>query len=370
MRIVQVMHRLDVAGAEVLAADLARQLRGRYEFAFICLDGVGPLGESLRQEGFVVECVGRRPGIDRRAMGSLQRMIRRLRADLIHAHQYTPFSYAALARGVVAAAPPILFTEHGRHVPDLVSWRRRLANRWLLKRRDHVTAVSRFVKDALVANEGIAADRIEVIPNGIDPRKFVVDAAVRRRVRQDWGVGDDDVVVLQLARFHPVKDHATTVRALARLDRDATPRIWWMAAGDGQLLAPMQEMARERGVSDRARFLGLRRDVPELLAGADVLVLSSVSEGLPVTVLEAMAAGLPVAATRVGGVPEAVEEGVTGLLSGAGDDAALAANLARLAGDGALRAALGDAGRRRVEEHFTQERMHRAYAAVYDRWLG
>jgi glycosyltransferase involved in cell wall biosynthesis len=368
MRIAHVLHRMDLAGAEVLAADLARQLQQRHTFTFLCLDGIGPLGDTLRGEGFTVECVMRRPGLDWRAARALRRLLQTHRIDLIHAHQYTPFFYAALARRGLSHAPPIVFTEHGRHVPDVVSWKRRWANRWLLRDGDHVTAVSRFVKQALIEHERIAADRIEVIPNGIDPYRFHADAATRAAVRAAWGATDDTVVLLQVARFHAVKDHATALRAFAAMARDAAAaRSMLVFVGDGELRKATESLANELGVSDRVRFLGLRRDVPVLLEGADVLVLSSLSEGLPVTVLEAMAARLPVAATRVGGVPEAVEEGVTGLLSDRGDTAGLAANLRRLTDDAGLRANLGRAGRERVERFFTQTAMHRTYAAVYDR---
>ena len=364
MRVAQVLHRLTWAGAEVLAADLARALRDRHECVFICLDGVGGLGDALRSEGFAVECVHRRPGLDRRAIRTLAGLWRRYQIDLIHAHQYGPFAYAAMSRGW-RRQPRLLFTEHGRHVPDVVSWKRRLANRWLLGPGDAVTAVSEHVKRALVTHEGLPADRIEVIPNGIAPGRFARDAAARARLRSDWGVADDDVLIVQVARFHPVKDHATGARAFAEAVRTAPAK--WVLVGDGEGRAAMEQLVRELGVADRVIFTGVRTDIPAVLAASDILMLSSVSEGLPVTVLEAMAAGLPVASTAAGGAVEAVEDGVTGLLTPVADAPALAASLRRLIADAGLRATLGDAGRRRVLAGFSQAAMHAAFATRYDR---
>ena len=166
-RICHVLHGLGVGGAEVLAARLARRLRDRYRFVFVCLDELGTLGGQLRAEGFPVHVVGRRAGVDVRCMRRLTRLLREERVDIVHAHQYTPFFYTLAARLFYRHAP-VVFTEHGRFHPDYPRPKRILANRLLLERRDRVVAVGETVRQALVHNEGIAAERIDVIYNGID----------------------------------------------------------------------------------------------------------------------------------------------------------------------------------------------------------
>lgn len=368
--IAHVVHRLHRAGAEVLAADLSRKLASRYRFVFLCLDEIGPLGQQLLQEGFRVVDLRRRPGVDLRVGTRIARAVRRHGIDLLHAHQYAPFFYAAMGRRLgLGDDPPIVFTEHGRHYPDGRSAKRCLANRVLLKRTDRVTAVGGFVRDALVANEGIRPERhaIEVIYNGIDPQLHAgyVGHEARRAARDAMGVGATALVVLQVARFHPVKDHATAITAFKRV-ADNEPAARLVLVGDGPERGRIESLVGELGLAERVRFLGVREDVAALLPGAEVFMLSSLSEGISVTLLEAMAARLPIVATEVGGNPEVVEHRLTGLLSARGDADGLAQNLLLLLHDPALRKRMGDAGHRRLLARFTQEKMHAGYAKLYD----
>ena len=366
--IAQVLHRLYFAGAEVLAADLVRRLSNRYRFLFLCLDSIGPLGELLSGEGFKVADLGRRPGLDWPLAGRARKLLRRHEVSLLHAHQYTPFFYSAVGRGL--GGPPIIFTEHGRHYPDCRKIRRVLANRFLLRPRDRVTAVGQFVKQTLVDNEGIPAKRIEVIYNGIDPAPFA-DAnceETRKSVRIELGIDPEQAVALQVARFHPVKDHALSLRAFANAARE-NPQAVLLLAGDGEEFQEAESTAAALGIDGRVRFLGVRTDVPRLMAAADLFVLSSLSEGVSLTLLEAMAAALPIIATEVGGNGEVVVHGETGLLSPRGDGDALAANLAFLFRDPRRRDAMGRAGRARLLTKFTQQRMHDQYAALYDQMV-
>ena len=372
----QVLHRLERAGAEVLAAALARQLRSRFNCVFLCLDGVGQLGEELRDDGFEVIDIQRRPGIDLGAASRIRRAVRDHRIALLHAHQYTPFFYSALARNLrgfrgFRGQPPILFTEHGRHYPDSRKTRRVWANKFLLRGGDRVTAVSGFIRQMLADNEGIPARRIELIFNGIDPslRKNVQDESARRCARQEMGVADDELLIMQVARFHPVKDHATAISAFARV-LEKWPNARLALVGGGELRADIEQRARQAGVFERINFMGVRSDVDKLLPGADLFLLSSLSEGASVTLLEAMAAGLAITATEVGGNPELVEHGRTGLLSPRGDAAALAQHLCLLLSDPEARRRMGRAGREKLESQFTEARMHAAYIKLYEQMLG
>lgn len=372
--IAHVLHRLQVAGAEVLAADLSRRLRHRFNFVFLCLDAQGAMAPGLRDEGFTVLDLQRKPGIDWSVARRIRDAVAEHNIDLLHAHQYTPFSYSALSRGIartllgVARQPRILFTEHGRHYPDARKTKRVLANHFLLQRDDRVTAVGEFVRQALVNNEGIPADSIEVIRNGIDPTKFNAnpDPALREQVRGELGLAPGHVAVLQVARFHPVKDHETALRGFAEAAK-TVPEAVLLLAGDGDLRAKMESLAAELNIAARVNFLGVRSDVPRLMAAADVFLLSSLSEGVSVTLLESMGSAVPIVATAVGGNPEVVEQGVTGLLSPRRDVTALGANLTTMLRDAGLRRRMGDAGRQRLLTLYTQDQMHRGYTALYER---
>jgi glycosyltransferase involved in cell wall biosynthesis len=359
----QVLHSLHVGGAEVLAARLARRLGNRYRFLFVCLDELGELGEELRAGGFPVHVLGRRPGLDWRLALRLAGLLRRERVGAIHAHQYTPFFYAAAARQL-GRPVPVLFTEHGRHFPDFPRPKRMLANRLLLGRRDRVVGVGRAVCDALVRNEGIPAERVGLVYNGIDLGRFAHGPSLRAAVRRELGLGAADLVLLQVARLDCLKDHATAVRALGRVAL-RRPDARLVLVGEGPEGPKVRGLVGWAGLTDHVRFLGLRHDVPRLLAAADLFLLTSISEGIPLTLIEAMAAGLPVVATRVGGVGEVVEDGKTGLLAPAGDDAGLARHLLRLAGMPGEAREMGRLGRARAEAFFSEGVMHDRYGELY-----
>jgi glycosyltransferase involved in cell wall biosynthesis len=360
----QVLHSLAMGGAEVLAARLARGLRDRVEFLFACLDDLGTLGEELRREGFPVHVLGRRPGFDWRCSLALARLLRRAQVDVVHAHQYTPFFYSLTAR-FLYRRPEVVFTEHGRHFPDYPRRKRMLVNRVLLRRRDRVVAVGEAVRRALIDNEGIPAGRVEVVYNGIQLPPLPTGAAARAEVRRELAIGPGDLVLVQVARLDYLKDHATAVRTVGRVLKQR-PDARLVLVGEGPERARIEEEVRRCGIEGSVRLLGLRTDVARLLAAADVFLLTSISEGIPLTLIEAMAAGLPVVATGVGGVGEVVEDGVTGLLSVAGDDAGLARHVLRLADDAAAARRMGECGRRRAQQTFSEGRMQGDYCHLYD----
>ena len=180
----QLLHSMNVGGAEVLAARLVRRLCGSFRFVFACLDEVGPLGEELRDDGFLIALLGRKPGLDWGCPIRLARLLREERVDIVHAHQYGPFFYGLTTR-LLGLRRPILFTEHGRHQPDFPRPKRMLVNRLLLSRQDRVVGVGASVRQALVANEGIPARRIKVLYNGIDVDAFAAQQ-IGRKLAERW----------------------------------------------------------------------------------------------------------------------------------------------------------------------------------------
>jgi glycosyltransferase involved in cell wall biosynthesis len=363
----QLLHTLHVGGAEVLAARLARRLRDRVRFVFICLDELGTLGQQLRDEGFAVEVVGRRPGLDWRCACRLSRLLRRHGVQVVHAHQYTPFFYA-LATRLLFCSIPILFTEHGRHHPDYPRRKRMVVNRLMLRRRDRVVGVGEAVRQALIVNEGFPARRIEVVYNGIDEQAFRATGQDREAIRAEVGLAADDFVILQVARLDYLKDHGTAIRTLARVvPRMSRARL--VLVGEGPEGPAIQDLVGQLGLKEHVRLLGLRQDVARLLRAADLFLLTSVSEGIPLTIIEAMCAGLPVVSTRVGGTGEVVLDGESGFLAPARDDGALAEAVLRLGGDPEWRLRLGVNGRERARALFSEARMAERYFRLYTEML-
>jgi glycosyltransferase involved in cell wall biosynthesis len=365
LRIAFVMHVMQVAGAEMLVQETINRLGGRIHPVIFCLDAVGPLGERLRKEGVEVLNFGRRPGRDFGVARRMAAAIRERNIDLLHAHQYTPFFYAALARVWSRTPVRVVFTEHGRHFPDTVAPLRRAVNRLGLDHlADAVNAVCRFSARSLSRVDGFRGNRIEVIENGIHVDRYgsVVDP---RTIRSRLGLAEGRHYVANVARFHPVKDQAMLLRAFqtvaaARNDVDL------LLVGDGPLRGELTGQTQHLGLAGRVHFLGVRSDVPDILRAVEVFALTSVSEAASLTLLEAMASALPVVVTAVGGNPEIVRDGKEGLLVPRGDAAATAAALLRLLNypDAARR--MGAAGLRRVHERYRLEQTVERYMSLYE----
>jgi glycosyltransferase involved in cell wall biosynthesis len=377
IRVGFVLHIMQVAGAEVLVAETIRRLGPRIEPTVLCLDGVGQLGERLLSEGVPIVPLGRRAGRDWRLVWRLGRELRERDIDVVHAHQYTPFFYAALARAVAKRDARVILTEHGRHFPDVVSPLRRAVNRFALDHlADAVNACCRFSARALAQADGFSARRIEVLENGIEldrygePGDGESSGVSRRLQRADFrtklGLDPARCYIATVARFHPVKDHATLLRGfqqvtVTRADVDL------LLIGDGPLRGELQEQTRTLGLAERVRFLGVRSDIPAILKAVDLFALTSVSEAASLTILEAMASRLPVVVTAVGGNPEMVRDGIDGRLVPRGDASAVAAALLQLLDDPATAASMGAAGRARVEEHYQLSQTVENYWRLYQR---
>jgi len=259
---------------------------------------------------------------------------------------------------------PILFTEHGRDYPDFRRWKRVLANRALLGRHDRFIAVGDSVRRALIDYEGLPAQRVRVIRNGSNLSAYDAACPQRAEVRRELGLTSEELVIIQVARLNRLKDHSTAIRAMARL-HETIPQARLVVVGEGEERAEIERLIVELRLDHIVRLLGSRSDIPRLLQSADIFLLSSISEGIPLTLIEAMATGLPCVATRVGGVLEVVVPGETGLLANAGDAAGIAECLRILASDPLGRRQMGKSGSNRAIERFDASAMHAAYRQLY-----
>ncbi len=295
------IHALPVGGAEVCVAQLARHLAHRGEDVEVgCLDSVGILGERLRAQGIPVVSFARRPGKDLSVAWRIAAHLRRTKVDVVHAHQIPAYVYGSLAR--VLYPVPLIFTEHGRHLPDVASRARRLFNAWFEPRIARSFAVSETVKEALVRVEGFPPARIEVLRNGVDLDRFHVEPD-SLELRRCFGIPANVRVVGSVGRLDAAKNHRVLLRALHRLRVDM-PDVHLAIVGDGPERRNLEMLAQNLELTTRVHFLGERHDVERLLPMFGVFALGSLNEGTPLTVLEAMAAGKAIVATAVGGVPE------------------------------------------------------------------
>jgi len=283
-------------------------------------------------------------------------------ATVLHAHHYTPFVYSAIAN-VMRPRTRVIFTEHGRLSDKGPSAKRRAVNRVLSYLPAGVFSVSAELGEHLVA-EGFRRNQVKVVYNGIDVGP-ATNSEDRAQVRRELGVGDTTCVVGTIARLDPVKDLGNLIAAIGMLNT-AGEQLAAAVIGDGPERAGLAGQAISAGLGRTVRFLGQRTDARRWLAGCDVYVNCSTSEGVSLTILEAMAAGLPIIATAVGGTPEVVDN-TCGRLVPARNPTALAEAIKTLMHSPSERANLGKAARARVESRFTLDRMIAEYKAVYVR---
>lgn len=378
MKLLLLVHGLPVGGTEVMASHLARRFRSRgVDVALGCLDEVGELGQLLIADGFPVEFYARRPGFDASLPLRIARSVRRGAFDVVHAHQYTPYFYAVLAK--LLTGVPLVFTEHGRAYPDPPRIRRRAFNRLFARLVDRVTTVSADVKNSLWRVEGFDPERIQVLPNGIDVDRYPAPGyAAKSAARRHLGLPADAPIVGTVGRLDPVKNYPLLLGAFREVQA-GDPRALLVVVGDGPERARLEGLARELGISRAVRFLGTRFDVALILPAFDVFALSSFSEGMPMTVVEAMAAGVPIVSTAVGGIPEMIGDGCDGLLvagvppacAGVRDLEAseyvrrFASALTRLVREHGLSVELAGNARQRARREYSLDGICRQYWALY-----
>jgi glycosyltransferase involved in cell wall biosynthesis len=340
MRIVDIINVSSSADSLLRERVLAMRASG-FDNRILCADG--PYVGHLRRAGIPVHTVHLPRGLDplRLALSLVEiaAYLWRERIDLVHTHCSVPGAVGRLAAWLVSV-PVVVHTVHGFHFHAGTPWGPRLP--WLLVER-----VAGLMTDTLLTQSRGDLELAERF--GIGPgrrRRWIGNGVDVRRFRPAPGLKTpgQPVTITCVARFEPVKNHALLFDALRILKLRSDPfRV--RLVGEGRLRPGYETLCARLGIADRVEFLGYRDDVHELLARSDIAVLTSIKEGVPRAALEAMAAGVPVVATRVPGTAEAVRSGETGFLVPLGDAPALAAALALLIADPALRSAMGARGR-------------------------
>jgi len=363
MHVVHVLHTLEVGGTENGVVNLVTALAVHARHSVVAVTTSGPLARRL-PAGVAVHVLGKRPGLDPAAVVRLVRLLRRLRPDVVHSRNWGAFDAVPAAR--LAGVRAVIHGEHGREAadPEGRDGRRNRVRRLLAPLVSQWVTVSDDLRRWLVERVGIPAARVVTIHNGVDTTRFV--EGDRERAREALGLPPASPVVGTVGRLDPVKDHLGLVDAFRRI-RARRPDAVLVIAGDGPLRDALRRAVTAAGLGAAVRLLGERADVPRVLAALDVFVLPSLAEGISNTVLEAMACGLPVVATRVGGNPELVEDGVTGRLVAARQPAALSAAVLEYLDDPVLARLHGKAGRQRAVAEFSLERMATRYLALYRR---
>jgi len=359
-----------------LHIDTARTWRGGQNQVLLTVNGLREIGHraalvahpdgELRRraaEGLELIPLAPRAELDLSAAWRLARLVKRLRPEVVHAHDAHGVAMASLALSLGGAAQsPVLVAS--RRVDFHL--RQNSFSRWKHRQVDCFICASEAIRQMLVA-DGVPAERTVTVHEGIDIDH--VRAAPPVNVHEAFWLPHNAPVVGNIAALVPHKGQRHLIEA-ARLIVQRMPDVRFLILGEGELREMLERQVREYRLEKHVFLPGFRTDVLGCLKGFDLFAMSSVTEGLGTALLDAMACGKAIVATRTGGIPEVVDDGVTGKLVGARDHAAMAQAILELLNDHAGRERMGEAGRARVEASFTVERMIAGTAAVYARLAG
>lgn len=365
--ICHVIYRLAVGGLENGVVNLINHLPGdRYRHAVICVTFATEFRDRIRRSGVEVHELRKRPGKDIAAYGRMWRLLRRLRPHIVHTRNLPALDMMVPAR--LAGVPRFVHSEHGL---DMIEIDGRNAKYNGLRRAsrlivDHYITMSRDLNEWMRREIGVPAARIDTIYNGVDTTRFSPQGDSFALPKRSSAPGT--VIIGTIGRLDPVKNQILLARATAHLlahRPNLRARVRLAIVGDGTEREKIETVLRETGIRDVAWLPGFRDDTPALYRGFDVFVLPSRREGISNTLLEAMASGRPVIATRIGGNPEIVPDGVVGRLVEPEDVDALAQAILRYVEDADLARAHGAAGRAHVLRTFSLDAMMKSYDEVY-----
>ena len=354
--VVHLIYRLDFGGLETLLVDCINRMPAPYRHAIVCLTDYTAFAQRITRPGVELFALHKAPGPGLGTHAALFKLLRRLRPCILHTYNLSALEYNVTA--AAAGVPVRIHAEHGRDAADPhgLNPKHRLLRRLVAPFIDRFVPVSAELQAWLGKVVGIAPAKNIVISNGVDTEQYRPGASPA-----------SEFVIGTVGRLQDVKHQAALVDAFILL-RALLPgqAMRLVIVGDGPLRGQLEAQVAAAGIGEHVIFTGARSDIADQMRTFSVFALPSLAEGTPVTLLEAMACALPVVASAVGGVPDLVQDGVTGALVPARDSQALAAALAGYAQDRALATRHGAAGRARIEQHYSVGAMVQAYAALYD----
>jgi glycosyltransferase involved in cell wall biosynthesis len=349
-------------GAEMMVFRLSEELRRRGHTVVPVgpARGVGWLGDHFRRVGFTPEVFRLQRPIDPGCVRGLMELFREHDIDAVHSHEFTMAVYGAAAARLLNL--PHVITMHGGFTVTKVL-RRRIALRWAMRQSDHTVMVSRATQRQFATELGVNEGMFTVVPNGVS-----LGDGDARRARAEFRIDERDCVLLAVGTLERHKGHQVLLEALARLVSAGLDAPWKLIIAGGRggdQQGSLLNYVREMRLDNRVSIVTNRDDIPDLLALADVFVMPSLFEGLPMALLEAMLARKAIIASRTAGIPEAIVDGREGLLVTPSDVAGLADALRTLLTNPVRRAALADAAWLRAEKEFTVSVMAEGYERLY-----
>jgi sugar transferase (PEP-CTERM/EpsH1 system associated) len=364
-RTIKVIHlatRLTLAGVGNVVASLVRGMPSQsYRSIVWCLEEADVVGEDLRAEGHQVVDLQKRRRRDFALFFRLAALLRSDRIDIIHCHDELSWFYGTVGAWL-AAMPRVVSTVHGRRFDT--SRRHLWEQKVLGSMSTSIVGVSASLREQVIDEVGISPGKVSIIRNGIKIEPLEKSADRRRQTRKCLGIPESAIVLGCVGRLDPVKNLDLLIEASAGAIH-VIPSLQIIVAGEGPSKEHLMQKTAALGLNDKVHFLGLRKDVSDLLSAIDLYICSSDREGISLSILEAMAAERPVIATAVGGNLELIQHDETGLLIKKGDRDALVQAILSLSLDAQARRRLGQQARQSVEANFSLNRMLLDYDHLY-----
>ena len=363
IKVLHLVEALNIGGMERVVACLARNTdRENYDLEVWCSSRGGEAASELSRDGVKVRVLGINSCYGPGSVLKLAGLFREHRPDILHTHTYFANTLGRLA-ALIAGVPVVIVHVHSIYYGQY-SRMNMLVERLLSIFTDKVICCSEAVKEFVLMGEKVDPSKLTVILNGVEPENFVRPLD-RNSCRASLGLDERDKVVITVAALTKRKGHRYVLDALARIAGEHG-NVKYLVVGDGPSRNMLAEQALRLGLKDNVQFTGNRGDVPDLLRISDIFVLPSTTvEGLPISAIEAMAAGLPVVATGIGGVPEVVVDGSTGILVTPEDPAAIGGAVRSLLSDRDLAGRMGHVGRKVFLEKFSFDVMMARVEGLY-----
>ena len=363
-RVMYMAHAFDVGGAEDMVLNLVRHLPPRFEPTVCAIHHLGAIGREIEQAGVPTTVLGLNPGLRRPwDVARLRGFLRQARPHIVHTFLLTASVYGRLA-AMLARVPVVIGTE--QNVYHAKRLRHALAERLLMAGTARVVASAASVREHYIRSVHVNPAKVDVIYNAVDWNHLQTTMS-RDEMRHALRLPAGAPVLAIIGRLTRQKGHIYLFEAIARTAALAPAHL--IVAGDGDLGLALRDRAAALGLTARVHFLGVRRDVGNLLNAADVFVLPSLWEGLPLALVLAMGAGVAVISTTVGGIPELIEDGRTGLLVRPADSIELGRALSRLIAEPDLRRRLAGAACAALRPRFGVDACITSVTALYDRLI-
>ena len=366
IKVMHIMQTLEIGGLENGVINLVNNVNPElFEFSICCIKKEGDLKERLKKEVKVL-CLWKKEGFDILRIFAMARLFSKEKPDIVHTHGWGGGLFSGVLGARLAGVTIVIHGEHGTLYVD--KKRRILAQKFLFLLVDRIITVSEDLKKQLIRYFKIEPEKVIAIINGVDTGKFQPNPSSALIKRRELNLKEDEFMVGSVGRLVSIKDYQTLLYA-AKEVINRLPNVKFMLVGDGPLRRELENLAVTLEIDKNILILGSRSDVAELINTMDLFVLTSLSEGLSNTILEAMAVGKPIIATDVGGNPEIVKDGETGLLIQPKNYKKLAESIVNLLSLSNLRKEMGAAARTRIVKKFSLQRMAKEYEDIYKHCL-